>query len=85
MVVRTKIANREWYQAYCAAMLEPDAEKMFASVEFARKAIQQRVKELSQGLTGTNNESNELNRALRFLSLLVDSSTPLQASRLTPN
>ena len=42
MVMKTKISNREWYQAYCAAMLESDVDKMIASVESARLAIQER-------------------------------------------
>lgn len=81
MVVRTKITNREWYQAYCAAMLEPDANKVTASVESARMAIQKRATELSVGRIGSNHESTELDRALRFLTMLVNCSIPTHASK----
>jgi len=84
MVVNTKIAHREWYQAYCAAMLESDGEKVCANVESARRAIQKRAKELS-GLASSNLESKELDRALRFLTMLVNCSTPLATPKIYAN
>lgn len=81
MVMKTKIANREWYQAYCAAMLETDVEKIIANVESARQAIQRRAVELSVGRPGNKLESLELDRALRFLSMLVNCSTPIHVSK----
>jgi len=77
MVMKTKITNHEWYQAYCAAMLESDVEKMIASVESARQAIQKRARELDRG---SNLESLELDRAQRFLTMLVNCSVPTQVS-----
>ena len=84
MVVKAKIANREWYQAYCAAMLETDMDKVFASVESARRAIQTRAKELGGGLANSNHESKELDRALRFLTMLVNCAAPAQSPGFTP-
>jgi hypothetical protein len=78
--MKTKIADREWYQAYCAAMLETDVDKMIASVESARQAIQRRTREL--GRSGSNFESLELDRAMRFLTMLVNCSMPAQASEV---
>jgi len=77
MVMKTKITNHEWYQAYCAAMLESDVEKMIASVESARQAIQKRARELDRG---SNLESLELDRAQRFLTMLVNCSVSTQVS-----
>ena len=82
MVMKAKITNHEWYQAYCAAMLESDVEKMIASVESARQAIQKRVRELDRG---SNLESLELDRAQRFLTMLVNCSTPVQGSNVYAN
>ncbi len=82
MVVKAKIANREWYQAYCAAMLETDMDKVFASVESARRAIQTRAKELGVGLANSNHESKELDRALRFLTMLVNCAAPAKVPGL---
>jgi len=84
MVVKTKIAHLEWYQAYCAAMLEPDLEKMCASVESARSAIQKRAKELS-GPASSNLENKELDRALRFLTMLVKCSTSGPSPKIYAN
>ena len=77
MVMKAKITNHEWYQAYCAAMLESDVEKMIASVESARQAIQKRARELDRG---SNLESLELDRAQRFLTMLVNCSVSTQVS-----
>jgi len=74
MAVKNTWLGRTWYTAYCAAMLETDAEKIFAGVEAARKAIHERVLELGLSLSGANHESKELERALRFLAMLVDCS-----------
>jgi len=79
MVMKTNIANREWYQAYCAAMLEQNADKVIANVESAREAIQKRAKELRAGIS-SNSESVELDRALRFLAMLVNCSGPTSGS-----
>jgi hypothetical protein len=84
MVVKAKIANREWYQAYCDAMLEQDVDKMFVSVDAARRAIQKRAKELS-GLASSNFESKELDRALRFLNMLVNCSSSVPTPRVFVN
>jgi hypothetical protein len=81
--MKAKIAHREWYQAYCAAMLEQDVDKVIVNVESARKAIQKRAKEL--GRTGGNLESVELDRALRFLTMLVNCSMPTQISKAYAN
>ena len=80
-----QITNREWYQAYCAAMLESDVNKVITSVESARKAIQKRAKELNMGRAGSNHESVELDRALRFLTMLVNCSMPTQVSTAYAN
>ena len=85
MVVKTKTANREWYQAYCAAMLETDMDKLFASVESARRAIQKRAKELGGGLANSTHESKELDRALRFLTMLVNCATPAKSPKVYAN
>ncbi len=85
MVVKAKIASREWYQAYCAAMLESDVEKILANVESARNAIQKRAKELSQGFAGSNHESKELDRAMRFLNMLMNCSKSEPSTRLYAN
>jgi hypothetical protein len=84
MVMKAKLAHREWYQAYCAAMLETDTEKVCASVESARWAIQKRAKELS-GLASSNLESKELDRALRFLTMLVNCSMPISSPKVYAN
>ncbi len=81
MVVKLKSTSREWYRAYCAAMLEPDVNKVFTSVESARKAIQERVRELNLGYSSSNHESKELDRALNFLTMLLNCSCPEQGSR----
>ena len=80
MLTKAKSTSREWYRAYCSAMLETDVTKIFESVEFARKAIQERAKELTGNFSGSNHESNELERALRFLAMLVDCSQKEQGS-----
>ena len=79
MVMKAKIINREWYQAYCAAMLETDVEKIILNVESARQAIQKRAKELSG--PANKYESLELDRALRFLTMLVNCSMPAKVSK----
>ena len=83
--MKAKIAHREWYQAYCAAMLETDVAKVVASVESARQAIQRRAVELNVGRSGNKLESLELDRALRFLTMLVNCSTPSQISKAYAN
>ena len=70
MVMKAKISDREWYQAYCAAMLETDVEKIVDCVESARQAIQKRIKELNVGRPMNKLESVELDRALRFLNMV---------------
>ncbi|HSS95419.1 MAG TPA: hypothetical protein VLK33_00235 [Terriglobales bacterium] len=79
--MKIKIANREWYQAYCAAMLETDVEKIVANVESARLAIQKRSEELGMGRPVSKLENLELDRASRFLTMLMNSSIPTQVSK----
>lgn len=74
MAITNTCTNRPWYRAYCAAMLETDVNKIFAAVESARKAIQDRALELSHSLSASNHESRELDRATRFLAMLLDCS-----------
>jgi hypothetical protein len=62
-------------------MLEPDVNKVFTSVESARKAIQERTKELGLGYSSSNHETKELDRALYFLTMLLNCSCPEQESR----
>jgi hypothetical protein len=74
MAVKNTCADQAWYQAYCAAMLETDPSKIRDGVESARKAIQDRGFELSCSFSANNHESRELDRALRFLNMLLDCS-----------
>jgi hypothetical protein len=74
MATKAQRISREWYQAYCSAMLETDLSKLFESVQCARHAIQSRLAELSVSRTGNNSETTELERALRFLNMLVNCS-----------
>ena len=74
MVTKAQPNSQEWYRAYCSAMLETDINKIFEAVESARKAIQERARELSHSLAGSNHESIELDRASRFLTMLVNCS-----------
>jgi hypothetical protein len=82
MVTKLKATSHEWYRAYCSAMLETDINKILESVESARKAIQERARELSQTLSGSNHESTELDRASRFLTMLVNCSQAERATNL---
>lgn len=70
MAVKNTCLSRPWYHAYCAAMLETDASKIFTGVESARKAIQDRIYELSHSCS-SDYESKELDRATRFLNMLL--------------
>ena len=74
MVTKVKATSQEWHRAYCSAMLETDINKICEAVESARKAIQERAGELSHSLASSNHESIELDRAARFLTMLVDCS-----------
>src|SRR6185312_13931722 len=74
MVTKVKATSQEWYRTYCSAMLETDINKICESVESARMAIQERARELSQSLSSNNHESTELDRASRFLTMLVNCS-----------
>ena len=85
MVVKIKSTSREWYKAYCAAMLEPDVNKVFTCVQSARRAIEERARELGSGFASNNHESKELDRALYFLTMLLNCSCPDQESRSTAN
>ena len=85
MVTKAKSTNQEWYRAYCSAMLETDINKIFESVESARKAIQERARELSQSLSGSHHENTELDRATRFLTMLVNCSQTERAIIMAPH
>ena len=74
MAVKNTCLSRPWYHAYRVAMLETDTSKIFISVESARKAIQDRVYELSHSLCASDHESKELDRAMRFLNMLLNCS-----------
>lgn len=74
MVIKVKATSQEWYRAYCSAMLETDINKILENVESARKAIQERARELNNTFSGSNYESTELDRASRFLTMLVSCS-----------
>jgi hypothetical protein len=66
--------ERFWYRAYCTAMLQTDADRVFQEVEFARKAIQDRVAELNRQSSESPRERRELHEASHYLSLLLDCS-----------
>jgi hypothetical protein len=60
-----------WYRAYCAAMLQLNAGKLFEEIEAAQQAIQDRLAELASGAQDADGESGELQRALNYLLLLL--------------
>jgi hypothetical protein len=65
-------SRQPWYQAYCAAMLQTDENKVFNDIEYARKTIQDRVAEVSFDSSGSNHEGKELQEALHYLTMLLD-------------
>ena|SRR5882724_10493088 len=84
MALKNTSIGRAWYRAYCAAMLESDASKILERVESARKTIQDRAFELKCSLSANNPETNELDRAQRFLTMLLNCSATNDGNILLP-
>ena len=84
MALKNTSIGRTWYRAYCAAMLETDASKILERVESARKTMQDRAFELNCNLSVNNSESTELDRAQRFLTMLLNCSATNDSKNLPP-
>ena len=72
--MRTRI-REEWFDAYAAAMLEGDRNRIPERVKRAQGAIESRLAKVHAGETAHSREQFELQYALRYLQLL--SSSPL--------
>ena len=71
------LAGTTWTELYRNALLESDRSKLPSRIAEARKAIQDRARELWYAGSPETRERRDLDAAVRFLRLLgaVDSST----------
>jgi hypothetical protein len=76
-----------WRELYQAALLELHPEELRTRIDDAEKAIQQRITELRQDDSSSNEELRALDDALRGLRVLISTeckSPPSALSRLVP-
>lgn len=62
------MVESDWQVLYRAALSEPDPRKLYARIEAARRAINERLKELDS--SGDMREREQLDRALHALFTL---------------
>jgi len=61
----------EWYQVYFSAVLETDEGKALIEMVRASEAMEDRLRQLSSSATGNAEEIQDLNSALTYLRLLL--------------
>jgi hypothetical protein len=76
-------ANIEWQELYRAALLELRPEELRQGTDAAEKAIQQRMAELRQSESGSAQDPQALEDALRGLRVLTITECQTQCSQLS--
>ena len=72
MITKVKATSQEWYRAIARQCSKPISIKFCEVWNRRAKLFRNACGELSQGLASSNHESKELDRALRFLTMLVN-------------
>jgi hypothetical protein len=68
-MIRNRI-REEWFDAYAAAMLEGDRNRIPERVKRAQQAIESRLAKIDAGEAARRREQVDLQYALRYLRLL---------------
>ena len=78
--MKTRTRNG-WFDAYAAAILESNLDRITERVTSARKAIADRISQLEAGESAENREARDLEDALNKLQILVNVSCALNGSQ----
>ncbi len=81
MEIKTRTRNG-WFDAYAAAILESNLDRIGERVASARRAIADRIAQLEAGESAGNREARDLEDALNKLQILVNVSCAVNGSQL---
>jgi hypothetical protein len=80
MEMRTRTRNA-WFDAYAAAILENNLDRITERVAIARRAIADRIAQLEAGESAGSREARDLEDALNKLQILVNVSCAANSSQ----